>query len=158
MDQLVLTNIYTYVTTRLPPLLSSKESACDTADAGSIPGSGRSPGRWHGNPLQYSCLENPMGRRTWRTTVHRVTKNWNWLKWLSTHISHQLISSPLFNFMRSILLWFSFEFCWSWSLWLSILSSMHFLISRYQNLPSAPKELWEKIIPPFLRVKYVTQA
>ena len=73
MDQLVLTNIYTYVTTSLPPLLSSKESACDTADAGSIPGSGRSPGRWHGNPLQYSCLENPMKKGAWWATVHRVT-------------------------------------------------------------------------------------
>ena len=36
-----------------------KESACDVRDPGSIPGLGRSPGKWHGNPLQYSCLENP---------------------------------------------------------------------------------------------------
>ena len=33
----------------------------------------------HGNPLQYSCLENPMDRRAWRATVHRVTKSWTWL-------------------------------------------------------------------------------
>ena len=38
----------------------SKESACNAGDPGSIPGSGRSPGRGHGNPLQYSCLRNPM--------------------------------------------------------------------------------------------------
>ena len=39
-----------------------------------IPGLGRSPGGGHGNPLQYSCLENPMDRGAWRATVHRVTK------------------------------------------------------------------------------------
>ena len=41
---------------------------------GSIPGSGRSPGDGNGNPLQYSCLENPMARGAWRATVHGVTK------------------------------------------------------------------------------------
>ena len=48
-------------------------------DAGSIFGSGRSPGGGNGNPLQYSCLENPMDGGTWRTTVHRVTKSQTWL-------------------------------------------------------------------------------
>ena len=55
-----------------------KESACNTRDAGDvglIPGSGRSPGGGHGNPLQYFCLENPMDRGAWRATVHRVTKS-----------------------------------------------------------------------------------
>ena len=52
-----------------------KESACNVGDPGSIPGSGRSPGEGNGNPLQYSCLENPMDRRAWQDTVHRVTKN-----------------------------------------------------------------------------------
>ena len=46
----------------LPWWLSGKESACQAGDAGSIPGSGRSPGDGNGNPLQYSCLENPMDR------------------------------------------------------------------------------------------------
>ena len=50
--------------------------AGDIRDPGSIPGSGRSKGGGHGNPLQYSCLENPMDRGAWRTTVHRVAKNW----------------------------------------------------------------------------------
>ena len=49
-----------------------EESICSAADAGSIPGSGRSPGGRHGNPLQYSWLENPMDREDWQTTVHRV--------------------------------------------------------------------------------------
>ena len=44
-------------------------------DEGLIPGSGRSPGGGHGNPLQYSCLENPMDRGAWQATVHRATKN-----------------------------------------------------------------------------------
>ena len=52
----------------------SKESACNTRDAGSIPGSGRSLGGGNGNPLQYSCLENPMGRGAWQATVHGVTR------------------------------------------------------------------------------------
>ena len=47
----------------------------DLRDMGSIPGLGRSPGGGHGNPLQYSCLENPMDRGVWWATVHRVTKN-----------------------------------------------------------------------------------
>ena len=50
-------------------------SAGDLRDAGSIPGSSRSPGGGHGNPLQYSCLENPMDRGAWRATVHEVTKS-----------------------------------------------------------------------------------
>ena len=52
----------------------------DIRDAGSIPASGRSPGEGHGNPLQYSCLENPMDRGAWRAPVHRVMKSWTQLK------------------------------------------------------------------------------
>ena len=51
-------------------------NAGDTRDKGLIPGSGRSPGGGHGNPLQYSCLENPMDKGTWKATVHGVTKSW----------------------------------------------------------------------------------
>ena len=47
----------------------SKESACNAGDLGSIPGLGRSPGGVHGNPLQYSCLENPHGQRSWQAAV-----------------------------------------------------------------------------------------
>ena len=46
----------------------------EARDAASIPGSGRSPGGGNGNPLQYSCLEYPMDRGTWRSTVHGVTE------------------------------------------------------------------------------------
>ena len=54
--------------------LSSKESACNVGDVGSIPGSGRSSGEGNGNPLQYSLLENPMDRGAWQSTVHGVAK------------------------------------------------------------------------------------
>ena len=52
-----------------------KASACDAGDPGSIPGSGRSPGEGNGNPLQYSCLENPMDKGAWWATIHRVAKS-----------------------------------------------------------------------------------
>ena len=52
----------------------SKESACNARDLGSIRGLGRSPGERNGNPLQYSCLENPMERATLGTTVHRLQR------------------------------------------------------------------------------------
>ena len=50
-------------------------SAEDVREAGLIPGSGRSPGGGHGNPLQYSCPENPMDRGAWWATVHEVAKS-----------------------------------------------------------------------------------
>ena len=64
-----------------PSWLDSKESACDTGNLGSIPGLGKSPGGGHGNPLQYSCLENPHGQRSlkrslYNPTVHGVVKSW----------------------------------------------------------------------------------
>ena len=56
-----------------------KEPACNSGDPDSIPGLGRSPGKGNGNPLQYSCLENPMDRGAWPATVHGVAKSWTWL-------------------------------------------------------------------------------
>ena len=52
-----------------------RESACSAGEWDLIPGSGRSPGGGHGNPLQCSCLENPMDRGAWRATVHGVAKS-----------------------------------------------------------------------------------
>ena len=52
-----------------------KASACSAGDLGSIPGSGRSPGEGNGNPLQYSCMENPMDGRAGWATVHGVAKS-----------------------------------------------------------------------------------
>ena len=59
-------------------------------DEGSIPGSGRFPGGGHGNPLQYSCLENPMNKGDLWATVHRVIKSRTWLKRLSTQARSSL--------------------------------------------------------------------
>ena len=55
---------------------NGKESACSAGDPGSILGSGRSLGEGNGNPVQYSCLENPMDRGAWQATVHGVAKSW----------------------------------------------------------------------------------
>ena len=62
---------------------SGKQYTCsvgDTGDAGSNPGSGRSRGGEHGNPLLYSCLENPMDRGAWQAVVHGVAKSWTQLR------------------------------------------------------------------------------
>ena len=64
----------------LPVVKNPPASAGDTKDAGSISGSGRSPGEGNGNPLQYSCLENPMDRGAWWATVHGVEKTQTQLK------------------------------------------------------------------------------
>ena len=73
---------------KLPPLLSiakslvlpggsdGKESTYNSGDLGSIPGSGRYPREENGNPLQNSCLNNPMDREAWQATVHGVAKSW----------------------------------------------------------------------------------
>ena len=58
----------------LPCWLSSKESVYNAQNPGLIPGLGRSPGEGNGDPLQYSCLGNPMGRGAWQAAVHGITK------------------------------------------------------------------------------------
>ena len=59
----------------IPGGSEDKASACHAGDQGLIPGLGRSPGEGNGNPLQYSCLENPMDGGAWWATVHGVTKS-----------------------------------------------------------------------------------
>ena len=61
--------------TLLPVGSPGKESACNAGDPGSIPASGKSPGEGNGNPLQYSCLENPMDKGAWQATVHGAAKS-----------------------------------------------------------------------------------
>ena len=72
------------VTEGFPGGSEVKVSACNSGDLGSIPGSGRSPGKGNGNPLQYSCLENSMDRGGWWATIYGVAKSWTYLKWQST--------------------------------------------------------------------------
>ena len=66
--------LLTPVSIGFPSRSAGKESTYNAGDLGLIPGSGRSPGVGHSNPLQYSCLENPMDRGAWWATVHRVAE------------------------------------------------------------------------------------
>ena len=77
-------------------VMNTPANAGDLRDAVSIPGSRRSPGGGHGNPLQYSGLENPRNRGAWQATVHGVAKSQTRLKWVSTR------QSPLSNIMEQI--------------------------------------------------------
>ena len=67
-------DIYIYLTV-LPVESDGKEYGYNAGEPGSIPGSERLPGEGNSNPLQYSCLENPMDRATWQATVHRIAKS-----------------------------------------------------------------------------------
>ena len=112
----------------LPRWLSGNKSTCQCRKhrfnpwAGLIPGLGRSLGGRNGNPIQYSCLDNPMDRGTWRATVQRITKSWTWLsthKWgivfcilfNTNNLIHRIIvlSSFLKNFL--FLLYFTSQYC-----------------------------------------------
>ena len=68
-----------------PSSSEGKASTCNAEDLGSIPGSGRSSGDGNGNPLQYSCLENPMDRGAWWATVHGVAESQTSLSDQHTH-------------------------------------------------------------------------
>ena len=67
--------LYTNTHCQFPSGAVVKNPPAKAGDADSIPGSGRSPARGNGNPLQYSCLENPTERGAWRATVHGVTES-----------------------------------------------------------------------------------
>ena len=74
-----------------------KKSACNARDVGLIPGSGKSTGGGHGNPLQCSCLENPMNRVAWQATVCRVAKTRTGLKSLTVHVCVVLFLTVIIN-------------------------------------------------------------
>ena len=78
------------LTVKNPPAIAE-----DVRNTGLIPELGWSPGGGHGNPLQYSCLENPMDRGAWRAIVHRIKKSRTWLKRLSMHARHGSDPCPL---------------------------------------------------------------
>ena len=120
---------------------SGKETTCQCKrlrDAGSIPGSGRSPGEGNGNPLQHSCLENPLDRGAWQAMVHRVTVRHNWSNLACTHgfyreVNHvaSIQSSPTDPLSsRSSDIWVSYVISCVWVCKLilhelSILSKIH---------------------------------
>ena len=112
----------------------------EVKDSGSVPGSGKCPGGEHGNPLQYSCLENPVDRGAWWLMVHRVTKSWTQLKRISTHTYHiffiySFVSGYLSYFyvldIVNILQW-TLECMWSF-----LLSSIQFSYNRPVKLQSS---------------------
>ena len=78
-------------------MAQDKASACSAGDLGSIPGLGRSPGEGNGNPLQYSCLENPMDRGAWQATVHGVTVGHDWVTSLSFTYAERYFMSKHFH-------------------------------------------------------------
>ena len=83
-----------------------KASACNTGDPSLIPGLGRSLGEGNGNPLQYSCQENPMVRGAWYVIVHGVTKSWTWLSDFTLHFLI-LMKSSLSVIFNGLFLWIS---------------------------------------------------
>ena len=78
----ILVRVYNFMDLSVVYVSEVKASACNAGDLDSIPGSGRSPGEGRGNPLWYSCLQNPKDRGAWRATVHRVAKSRTRLKQL----------------------------------------------------------------------------
>ena len=103
------------------------ESACNVGDLGSIPGLGRSPGGGHGNPLQYSCLENPMDRGAWQAAVHGVAKSRTWLN-DSAH------THSLFSPLPLLPPWFKSSACLPWVI--ATVSKLHCFCS-----PALPHSL-----------------
>ena len=81
--------IYIYIYMGFPGGSDGKESACNVGDLGSIPGLGRSPGGEHGNPLQYFCLENPLGQRNLVGNSPQGSKELDTTEWLS--IAHNFL-------------------------------------------------------------------
>ena len=76
-------------------------NAGDTENMGSVSGSGRSAGGGHGNPVQYSCLKNPMDRGAWRATFHTVTKSWTQVKQLSMHTGESYAAAAAARSLQS---------------------------------------------------------
>ena len=91
-----------------------EESVCQGRRPGSIPGLGRFPGEGNGNPLQYSCLRNPMDREAWQAVVHEVAKSGTWLSdWECAGHSHIVIILLCYNYLFTHLCLFPFLYQWS---------------------------------------------
>ena len=86
----------------MPVVKNPTVNAGDIRDSGSLPEWGRFPGGGHGNPLQYSCLENPMDRGAWWATVHKTAKSWTRLKQLSMHASTMDSSGTLLQYLKMV--------------------------------------------------------
>ena len=130
------------------PLANARE----VRDEGSVPGSGRSPGGGHGNPLQYSCLENPRDRGAWRATVHGVTKSQTWLKWLSTYAQIYILHKEIYYITGKSKIWLCIgSFC---AFVINIIITKRILsiaISVYNDLPQEAMPLCLTVKVPLFR-------
>ena len=115
-----------------PGSSDGKVSAYNAGDLGSIPGSGRSPGEGNGNPLQYSCLENPMDRGAWWATIHGVAKSWTGLSDFCVCmclcvISTSCVHTSFFLLFMNMCAYFihSFFYLWTYELFTVFRSYKH---------------------------------
>ena len=119
-------------------------NARDVRDESLIPGLGKSPGGEHGNPLQYSCLENPMDRGDWWATVHEVSKSQTRLRVHACNATLGSSNPRLRWFIRASPL-LTGTGCQSWCLRSQILAEAMFSLFRFQLLPYEPLViLWRK--------------
>ena len=149
-------------TSQLALVVKNKPAnAGDVRDSGSTPESGRSPGGGQENPLQYSCLENPMDRGAWWDTVHMTAQSWTQQKWLSTHtcMLGLLLSSwiKIGGMHAEVFRKFPSNIIWKPTVWLSlILGKIFCCINQIVN-PSLAwpwKQRWvitASTLGPFLR-------
>ena len=122
-----------------------KVPACYLGDLGSVPGLGRFPGEGNGNPLQYSCLENPMDRGAWWATVHGVTKS-------QTQLSDFTFFSFVQRFVMFVViifrgLWQQFSWCWrclSDSQWTQTLACK-LLLAHLQHASYCSQLCWDPL-------------
>ena len=111
IEKIPLEEVMAPVFLGLPWWLSGKESVCNAGNVGLIPELGRSPAGGHGNPLQYSCLENSMNRGSWQVTVHGVAKSQTRLNDFQCHYPKfhrednlsQILHAP--NLLEHVLSW-----------------------------------------------------
>ena len=93
---IILHSLLSNVWRGFPGGSDGKESACNVGDPSSNPGLGRSPGEGNGNPLQYSCLENPKDKEAWQATVHGVAKKSDTTEqWTFHFIFHTLLANQI---------------------------------------------------------------
>ena len=124
---------------------SGKESACSVGNPGLISGWGRSPGEGNGNPLQYSFLENPMDRGTWRATIHAATaKSLQSCPTLCDPIDGGPPGSPVPGILQARTLeWvaISFSNAWKWKVKVKSLSRIRLLATPWTAAHQAPPSM-----------------
>ena len=135
-------------------------NAGNRSGVGFTSGSGRFPKGGHGNPLQYSCSENPMDNGAWLATVHKVAKSRTWLKWLSRHsCTMWLISMILFSWMLKVKPGFSLS---STTFIKRLLISLCFLPERWSHLHNwdywyfSQQSWFQLVIHPTLHLAWCT--